>query len=1313
MSAFPRSSADSKPIALIPVGLKEAALDSPTFRSSFSHVASQVDIIEKWLETWIKSVSKVTSEIAPLEGVMNAFLSQANPPVDISEAMLDHDYTLLSMKRYGEATRDIWTSMVFNMKKMEVNMVEPVRNLIQNDIQAFKDCRRVLEQSQKIFDGLLYRYSAQAKSKEPSSLREDAFQVHEARKAYLKASMDFSVMVPQLRMALDKTLIKITSDQWRDMRSSRESLSGSSQRVNSDIERVRSWSRELEGNEGAFSKELLNARKRIEDNVEMSMRPSRELEDYAYLLPSTTMSNANTMREAPTEDVQSSLDAEKQGWLYLRTQSGKPTKTVWVRRWFFVRNGVFGFLVQGSRSGGVEESQRIGVLLCNVKAAKTEERRFVFEVKTKDLSILLQAQSQAEMLSWLQAFEVAKRRALEDPASPHAPDSEGSGQDPSFAISSPPVPEFGANTTDFGMYRSRDDDSTPSLERGATLPVPGAEGGFSPPGRSSTDFGRHRGSNAGDESGRDHAARIIQKLDLHRKSTTNTSGPPPTGSASAGGIASLIAASHISMPVGPGVLPLSQQLNSPALRVAGLVGPSGLSSNSLAPNTLVNAPSPTSLSETAVIVSGERSMSIDRPGKSGGMPSGVLANIWGTSNWGFLNRLERGEVKSLQDGPAVIPSSVQNRSSDALESPAHPLLSSANLPDEAKPTAGLITSSPPHKRSTSTPNATSNITATDIKAVEYPSNYPLQLKVQDAQFKLLFPNVSRTEQVLLVFRAAWSLNDQQEFPGRIYVTLKNVYFYSHHLGLVLTSVIELDTISDVTSAPGRDYDLLFMHLKEPFGNTTSTRITVKAFLEPLKLVEYRLNLIIESRNTGGPSEMEAVLKRLMDSDRGHHTDSPHRDLMDDFTATSDEGRIGRNEFAGSHRDLRAAVLLDEGPSSRLRRFDGNKDASKIKLPRQPVLYIPEGMDRKVVDKIFNVSPKALFHVLFGDKSALWQLLYAQQHGCSKVSVSLTCENVTHERIGLIKHQALKDLRWDAVNLSDLITDQAGRLGAHSRTHKAVQIFGEVGRQTQTFEFAGSDVPISTRAIRRKRRTLIGLLANAVGSSVQHVLKSVILRLMALGRWAWNTFHANMVIMAIMAVSVVVNLVLTSTGTTQWWQDRRVGNYVARIGIGSGTTMSKVVYLQDTYDDWDPQIPRWDASEGRCRDAFESYLSGTDAQRPQVSASALTPRSAGQASIGRLQRSRERLGMQRHDLMVALRVVNSMEQEMVEAEWEGWLYNERVNCRRLDVLLHTNRTGLLNNGDRRGTEHRQPSDPDGLNYERVRSWHEEYCSSCTE
>ena len=119
-----------RPLSLIPVGLKEAALDSPTFRATAVHFSDQVEIIEKWLDAYVKSITKLVHDVLGIEETFNTFLTRSVPPPNVSEAVLDHDYTLLAMKRFGEGSRDSWLQGIHGIKKMDQNIVEPIKNFI-------------------------------------------------------------------------------------------------------------------------------------------------------------------------------------------------------------------------------------------------------------------------------------------------------------------------------------------------------------------------------------------------------------------------------------------------------------------------------------------------------------------------------------------------------------------------------------------------------------------------------------------------------------------------------------------------------------------------------------------------------------------------------------------------------------------------------------------------------------------------------------------------------------------------------------------------------------------------------------------------------------------------------------------------------------------------------------------------------------------------------------------------------------------------------------------------------------------------------
>ena len=44
-------------LSLVPVGLREAVIDSPPFRASVRHFEDQVELLEKWLDNYIKTLS--------------------------------------------------------------------------------------------------------------------------------------------------------------------------------------------------------------------------------------------------------------------------------------------------------------------------------------------------------------------------------------------------------------------------------------------------------------------------------------------------------------------------------------------------------------------------------------------------------------------------------------------------------------------------------------------------------------------------------------------------------------------------------------------------------------------------------------------------------------------------------------------------------------------------------------------------------------------------------------------------------------------------------------------------------------------------------------------------------------------------------------------------------------------------------------------------------------------------------------------------------------------------------------------------------
>jgi hypothetical protein len=75
-----------------------------------------------------------------MEEVVNGFLAKTSPPPNISESVLDHDYTLLAIKRYGEGAREFWSYAINGTRKMESIVAEPIRAFLHGELRNFKVC---------------------------------------------------------------------------------------------------------------------------------------------------------------------------------------------------------------------------------------------------------------------------------------------------------------------------------------------------------------------------------------------------------------------------------------------------------------------------------------------------------------------------------------------------------------------------------------------------------------------------------------------------------------------------------------------------------------------------------------------------------------------------------------------------------------------------------------------------------------------------------------------------------------------------------------------------------------------------------------------------------------------------------------------------------------------------------------------------------------------------------------------------------------------------------------------------------------------
>lgn len=1323
----------------VAVGLNEAALDSPTFRASAAHFSDQVDSMEKWLNGYVSSTSKLVHDMLALEETVNTYLVKTIPST--ADGIIENDYTFLALKRVAEGQRECWMQTLSSMKKLDGVAVEPIRSFLGVDMRNFKETRRTMENAQRSYDSTLSRYVIQSKTKEASALREDAFSVWETRKAYIQASMDFCQLAPRLRYTVDMLLVKVCGELWKDMARSRDAWTDAT-RWGREMDRVRGWAKEMELTEAFFNRELQIARKQLGETALEELKPSRELEDYGTSTVAFLGSRGPLNMGSKGENAHMS---QKQGWLFLRMLSGKPVRYNWVRRWYYCRGGVFGWLVQGPH--GVLQGDEIGVLLCNAKPAVGEERRFCFEVKTKNHNMMLQAETQKELMEWLQVFEDNKKEAFEASMG-HLPGSA----DPAFSISPPSAPEFSAKALD--SHVSAVDEVTPSFERSTTLAPgpdshPASRQSFDVNGslgrRSFTALGRDLAMREDGESGRDHAARIIQKLDLHRKSNSGTAlDTGPAGAVnSAGGIASLISASHRALPVQPPNLAPNASRSA-----AGTMPTLDSAYGSLAPLTLAKPPVLTNLSRTAVVIAGERGS----VGNSQKLPASLVANYWGSSVWTAAKGPKQSGFPRLDDDDpigVVLPESSQT-----------------SLTKEAEKQADMA----------------------------LPADYPMELRAQSAQFRLLFPDALPGEKLVLVFRAAWSISMERSSSsealagdGRIYVTPDNMYFYSQQMGMVSAYSIHLDIITEVTSAAGKDCDFIFLHLGQGTNATGYTRISIKIFLDDLQLLHTRLNLLVDNLQAEEPMDTRNIISALINAERYEEEEERPSPSAESWEEVSPNTPVDDGTLSGKPVSTRRHQRGYGMPSRPLR--EPPRGPPKLHLPAHPVLYEPGGMVEMAAERHFEISAKACFHVLFGDKSFVFPKLYfehrAQQIaqgpwllaeegrmrrefnfrvdykdllGRSKSAVVSDEQSidvysdhvtyvVTHTKMAwhlplsrsfkltmtivithvakskcklalytgiewrkapafgknLVERQALRDAANEAEELAEMATDQVRKLGPRRRTNRAIQVYGHVGRQTQVVLFS----PAASESSRKqaiKPRTLTAMVVETARSFAESAVSSIIMWIFAGLRKLFEVVSAQRMILALLGFSTLTNVLLTSTESSGWWKERRAAKFMQRMGVGPNLMMSKAIYIADL-DEATGRVG--DVASGpvnsTCFGTYRKLLNATDMDAPWEEAGSKLTWPSSRATARRLRRTRQRLASYRHELVVAMRVVNSVEREMLQSEWETWLINEKALCDELDSLLQGDK-------DASGGPKALASLGRG-GMESLAEWRESYCGSC--
>ena len=123
------------------------------------------------------------------------------------------------------------------------------------------------------------------------------------------------------------------------------------------------------------------------------------------------------------------------------------------------------------------------------------------------------------------------------------------------------------------------------------------------------------------------------------------------------------------------------------------------------------------------------------------------------------------------------------------------------------------------------------------------------------------------------------------------------------------------------------------------------------------------------------------------------------------------------------------------------------------------------------------------------------------------------------------------------------------------------------------------------------------------------------------------------------------------------------------------------------------------------DAFQQVANLADMDAPYSSTDPVFSDPSTKATARRLRRTRQHLGSYRHDLLVAMRVVNRIEQEVRRAEWENWVLDETSKCNQIEAIMNENQTNKVSSKKQQVLEAKRKRFAD------AKKSYEEYCDSC--
>ncbi|KAI8364665.1 uncharacterized protein BYT42DRAFT_589984 [Radiomyces spectabilis] len=404
--------------------LHDVVLDSPVWRSNIQHLEEQIDHCEKWLEAFIRALKQYIDAVIKYNA-QTSNLCKRTLPANTSGSLIDPEITGTVIQAFANSLQSELAVKTKLVSDLEETILHPLQRYMKQDWKELKDARKSFERILDKYENQLSRYSVLSKQKEASALREDAFQMYDIRKTYIRTSGEYFTQLISFKACLEELLVGSFSGAIAAQIEENDDLAIAHTQSRTLLP---GWRQCLEEWKATYTSQIEFMKKRchtLEDQFIQRSRPHRSLKRYSTSnndqMSAVSVSMAQGDRddkysgyESPSEYSETDHPKEhpsKQGYLYARIIVGKPARYSWVRRWFFLQDGWFGYChvsTVNKVKGCVVIGERASIEECEGKIVTDMDRRYSFEIISPQSTFLVQAETDEDMQQWVWALEKCK-----------------------------------------------------------------------------------------------------------------------------------------------------------------------------------------------------------------------------------------------------------------------------------------------------------------------------------------------------------------------------------------------------------------------------------------------------------------------------------------------------------------------------------------------------------------------------------------------------------------------------------------------------------------------------------------------------------------------------------------------------------------------------------------------------------------------------------------------------------------------------------------------------------------------------------------